>query len=187
MIVFRQKTYSEYDAMRSLYVDLRREEAQWLKVDVINESSLPAILKGNNVVIERFVISPRVLGKDKYRMYLRIGSKAKLPDEVRLPSHEIEKRLGELRLNFSGGYGGGGGGNSNDGKKKGGGGGNFMQTNLTPYVDFSVRVKEYLGDAIKYDKKDRSLVLEFNSIRDAIKALNILPFGINYKLYLLDS
>lgn len=186
MIVFRQKTYSEYDAMRSLYVDLRREEAQWLKVDVINESALPAILRGNNVVIERFVISPRILGKDKYRMYLRIGAKAKLPDEVRLPSHEIEKRLGELRLNFSGGYGGGGN-NGDGGKKIKGGGTNFMQTNLTPYVDFSVRVKEYLGDAIKYDKKDRSLVLEFGSIRDAIKALNILPFGINYKLYLLDS
>jgi hypothetical protein len=29
--------------------------------------------------------------------------------------------------------------------------------------------------------------LEFRSIENAVRALDILPFGINYKLYLLDS
>jgi hypothetical protein len=44
-----------------------------------------------------------------------------------------------------------------------------------------------IGEAILYDIKSRSLVLEFGSIENAVRALDILPFGINYKLYLLDS
>ena len=43
-----------------------------------------------------------------------------------------------------------------------------------------------IGDVITYDKKSRVAVLEFDSIEKAIKSLNILPFGLNYKLYLLD-
>jgi DNA polymerase III gamma/tau subunit len=54
-------------------------------------------------------------------------------------------------------------------------------------MDLTVKVQELLGDAIVYDKKSRTLVLEFDSIRDAIQALNILPFGLNYKIYLLDA
>ena len=42
------------------------------------------------------------------------------------------------------------------------------------------------GDTIDYDKKSRSIVLEFDTAQDAINALNILPFGLNYKVYLLD-
>ena len=45
---------------------------------------------------------------------------------------------------------------------------------------------ELKGETLKYDKKERSLVLEFPDIRAAVEALNILPFGINYKIYLLD-
>ena len=49
-----------------------------------------------------------------------------------------------------------------------------------------IEVKELLGDAVNYDKKSRSLVLEFRTIQDAIRAINILPFGVNYKIFLLD-
>jgi type II secretory pathway pseudopilin PulG len=47
-------------------------------------------------------------------------------------------------------------------------------------------VKVSLGEAVFYDKKSRIAVLEFKSIEDAIRSLNILPLGLNYKLYLLD-
>ena len=42
------------------------------------------------------------------------------------------------------------------------------------------------GETLEYDKKERSIVLEFDSIPDAVAALNILPFGLNYNIYLLD-
>ena len=29
--------------------------------------------------------------------------------------------------------------------------------------------------------------MDFDEIYDAIKALNILPFGLNYNIYLLDA
>lgn len=57
----------------------------------------------------------------------------------------------------------------------------------TPYFSLERDVQEILGEALEYNKRDRSLVLEFQSIPDAIRALNILPFGLNYKLYLLDA
>ena len=82
MIKFRQKEFTEYDAMRSLYVKLMRYSDR-NKFGVIDTSALIPVLRGNNVVIERFVISTSMFGKDKYRMYLKIGAKAKLPDEVR--------------------------------------------------------------------------------------------------------
>ena len=46
--------------------------------------------------------------------------------------------------------------------------------------------EQLLGEAINYDKKSRSLVLEFKTMEDAIRAINILPFGVNYKIFLLD-
>ena len=55
-----------------------------------------------------------------------------------------------------------------------------------PSINFTYEVRELLGEAIKYDKKERSLVLEFKTIGDAIAALNILPFGLNYNIYLLS-
>ena len=53
-------------------------------------------------------------------------------------------------------------------------------------------IRSLIGEAIKYDKRDRSLVLEFdgpkeNAIRNLKEALNILPFGLNYNIYLLNS
>ena len=100
MIQFRQKTFSEYDAMRALYVELlkRGDKNKW---KVIDKNSLIHVLRGNNVVIERFVISTSFAHRDRYRLYLKIGAKAKLPDEVRLPERVYDKRLGNASINFN--------------------------------------------------------------------------------------
>ena len=175
MITFRQKFFSEYDAMRSLYVELMKYSDK-RKFGIIDSTQLLPILKGNNVVIERFVISTAFGHKDRYRMYLKIGAKAKLPDEVRLPGHVYDKRLFGIRVKM---------GRKLFSKSNGGGGEGLNVSSEFPF-DVTVPVKELLGDALKYDKAGRSLVLEFNTIQDAIHAINILPFGINYKIYLLD-
>ena len=194
MIKFRQKDFSEYDAMRTLYIELMKKSDR-NKFSVIDTSALIPILKGNNIVIERFVISTSFLGKDKYRMYLRVGAKAKLPDEVRLPGTVYDKGLLNLRVTFKG---------SAKGPQpktfsvleqrifkvknnNGGGGGDPIFTEISPNIDLSIERTRLLGEALKYDKKSRLLVMEFNTIYDAIQALNILPFGLNYKIYLLDS
>lgn len=205
MIKFRQKNFSEYDAMRSLYVELMKYSDKY-KFRIIDTSALIPILKGNNVVIERFVISTSLFGKDKYRMYLKVGAKAKMPDEVRLPERVYDKKLANARLNFNGGLFGKDNNNGGGDKKKethhsdttlgetriklfGGGGNNRhgISAEISPNVDISYQVSELIGEAIKYDKPGRSLVLEFSSIRDAIYALNILPFGLNYQIYLLNA
>lgn len=236
MIKFRQKEFTEYDAMRSLYVKLMRYSDR-TKFGVIDTSALIPVLRGNNVVIERFVISTSMFGKDKYRMYLKIGAKAKLPDEVRLPGKTYDKRLGNMQLNVSHSIfapkdsdpnwvskekknddtnlgdttkpendnpGGGRGGRREQGifsefpgsileqrefKSKGGGDKQYpyISGSFSPSFDLSYEVSELLGEAVKYDKKSRTLVLEFKSIEDAINALNILPFGLGYKIYLLNA
>ncbi len=201
MIEFRQKIFSEYDAMRSLYVELMKYSDK-NKFGIIDQSSLIPILKGNNVVIERFVISTRPFTrKQKYRMYLKIGARAKMPDDVKLPNKVYDERLLGMQLNLSGSFFG-------DPREKKQSdttenayvkdGVSFKQkvfgnnpppnvtANISPYINITKEVEEILGEAVEYDKKSRSLVLEFNSIQDAIKALNILPFGINYKIYLLS-
>lgn len=179
MIRFRQKSFSEYDAMRSLYVELLRQSDN-RKFKVIDTSTLIPILKGNNVVIEKFVISTSLFGSDKYRMYLKIGAKAKLPDEVRLPGRVYDKRLLDVNFKLSSNIKS----SSATGKKSP----NSVSSDLGfPGIGITQQVTELLGDAVKYDKKDRSLVLEFKNISDAIRALNILPFGINYQIYLLEQ
>jgi len=227
MIKFRQKIFSEYDAMRSLYVEImKRTKGDKKKFPVITTSELPAILRGNNVVVERFVISTSFFNKDKYRMYIKIGAKAKLPDEVRLPGAYYEKRIANTKLNLNPAImypkpfddrqqsqpngNGNGNGNQNNPRRQGqrqkeqsdvgpllGGlvqkefGKDkifpYLSANVDPYVDLSYTVHKLLGEAIKYDKKARTLVLEFDSISDAIDALNVLPFGINYNIYLLNA
>lgn len=236
MITFKQKQFSEYDAMRQLYVALDREGLIRNRViGVIDQSALIPILKGNNIVIEKFTQATRVFGKDRYRMYLKVGAKAKMPDDVRLPQYTSDKSLGNLRLDLNYGIyanGGDGGGNNQQGdqnkqnqnqqgssstinpgpkdkdkkKKDKDSPKNYSDTTVdikfrqkqfaTPVVGVSFRpsvdflkyqIHTLLGDALKYDKKERSLVLEFSSIRDAISALNILPFGLGYKIYLLNS
>lgn len=177
MITFRQKNFSEYDAMRSLYVELMKYSDKRM-FSIIDSAQLLPILKGNNVVIERFVISTSFGHHDKYRMYIKIGAKAKLPDEVRLPSHVYDKRLINIGIKF---------GRKIFSKKPGNGdGGDGLSVGANLPIDISIPVKELLGEALKYDKPGRSLVLEFNTIQDAIRAINILPFGINYKIYLLE-
>lgn len=195
MIKFEQKQYTEYDAMRALYVELMRYSDK-NKFEVIDRSALIPVLRGNNVVIERFVISTSLFGKDKYRMYLKIGAKAKLPDEVRLAGQRVyDKNLLNFSIELKGGvkpkmFGKkGGGGNNNNNQNQGGGFGQISTGIKSDYQFFTIKqeVRELLGEALKYDKKDRSLVLEFNDIPSAIRALNILPFGLDYKIKLLND
>lgn len=196
MIKFVQKQYSEADAMRALYVELMRYSDR-NKFEVINSSALIPVLKGNNVVIERFVIYKPVFGRDRYRMYLKIGAKAKLPDEVRLAGQRVyDERLLDLSLSIQGKLKGPKffSKNKKNNNNNNNGGGGFIDGDIStkissPYNMLSINreVKELLGEAILYDKKSRSLVLEFKDIRSAIQALNILPFGLNYKIYLLDA
>lgn len=219
MIKFREKSFSEYDAMRSLYVEIMKlTKGDKQKFPIIDKSSLIPILRGNNIVIERFVISSSFFGRDKYRMYLKIGARAKMPDEVRLPGKYYDERLGKLSFEMSNGIfannKGGQDNNNNGGKKdqnnnnggrnqkdrgfsdvprqglfsKGGGIPPYISTKFGgPELSITKEVHKLLGDAVKYDKPGRSLVLEFDTIQDAIAALNILPFGLNYKIYLLGD
>lgn len=233
MIIFKQKQFSEYDAMRQLYVALEKIGAIHNRtIGVIDTSALIPILKGNNIVIEKFTQAPRIFGKDRYRMYLKIGARAKMPDEVRLPQYSRGKSLGNLQLELNYGFfpDNNGGGNKKDKEKKqeqqpslnstsgpndrkkkedrkeqknasettpsvifrqkefGNGPKPVASVSFRPNVDFlRYEIHSLLGDALKYDKRDRSLVLEFSTIEDAIRALNILPFGLGYKLYLLNA
>jgi hypothetical protein len=193
MIKFKQKTYSkESDAMRALYVALQRERK---RVEVIDSSSLIAVLKGNNIVIERFVLFTPTFGKDRFRMYLKIGAKAKMPDNVKLAESYLKSdQLFETQLKLEGGlerrklFSKNKNKNNNNNNQNQQGPGNFAKAG----IDFGklgvYKTKENrIGEAILYDIKSRSLVLEFGSIENAVRALDILPFGINYKLYLLDS
>lgn len=203
MIIFKQKAFSEFDAMRSLYIELVKNSKP-NRFQMIKLNSLLPILKGNNVVIERFVISTGLFKRDTYRMYLKIGAKAKMPDEVRLPSRVYDETLFNATLNvgFDGapiqknnseietktlfkeklfGKNKKKNNNNGDGGNKGG-----LKSNLNFPVNVSYEVKKLLGEAVNYDKKSRSLVLEFETIQDAINAINILPFGMNYRIYLLD-
>ncbi len=215
MVRFRQKAFTEYDAMRELYVTLQRE-CPWMRIETCNSSALIPILRGNNIVIERFVISDYFFGKSKYRMYIKIGAKAKMPDEVRLSTQNVEKHaFGSLKIGFnpkyrlenkqySSKYEIKQFGTHKDNKKdrskpknNDNPNSNFIYTKELKfqdptstygkdYIDISYEVEELLGEALEYNKKDRSLVLEFKDMRSATRALNILPFGINYKIYLLD-
>lgn len=224
MIEFREKIFTEFDAMRKLYVELSRDFNWKNKVKVIGPETLLPILRGNNIVIERFVISTSFLHPDKYRMYLKIGAKAKMPEKVRLPGFKTTERFGRFSFNYNGkafsdfcegtysydeskngillqkdfADNGGSGNNSNNGGKNnsnnnnGGNnkkdeGGSYGSGQFKPSdVEISRDVTKLLGEVIKYDRKNRSLVLEFESIEYAIKSLDVLPFGINYNLYLLE-
>lgn len=195
MIVFKQKIYSEYEAMRSLYVELMRDGGKRGKWEVISKSQLPAVLKGNNVVVEKFVISTSLLGRDKYRMYLKIGAKAKLPDEVRFQGYYNDRKLGGLSLKVSGGVPFKNQQNNfsdtkeksfGNNKNNNGGGGKLLSTEYNNRFDIETEVHNMIAEAIKYDKRSRELILEFDTIPDAIRALNILPFGTNYNIKLLE-
>lgn len=195
MIEFRQKVFSEYDAMKSLYNELMRKDSPWrYKIKVIDTSSLLPVLRGNNVVIERFVISTQAFKRDKFRMYLKIGAKAKMPDGVRLPGYTKNKKLWDTSLRLNGNTRFFQRNNSeiefrekDFGKGGDNGGGGDIQAGLD-FGRISVERETTIprGVTLEYDKKERSIVLEFDSIQDAIKALDVLPFGLNYNMYLLD-
>lgn len=217
MINFKQKEFAEFDQMRYLYTKLmKRTNYDRRKFPIIDASALVPILKGNNIVIERFVLSSSNFGKDKYRMYLKIGAKAKMPDDVRLPSYYHTETLGKMSLNmknnvaswgnpkeeafseteespelriklFGGGHGKRGGkGGGGDKSGGGGGGGGYISSNFSPSYNITREVQSLLGEVVLYDKKSRTLVLEFETVEQAIDALDILPFGINYTIYLLN-
>lgn len=208
MIKFKEKNFSEYDAMRSLYVELMKAaRGDKNKYTIIDSSALIPVLKGNNVVIERFVISTSFGHNDRYRMYLKVGAKAKMPDEVRLPSMRRRERIADFDLEFNGSgweddttnrdarqdyrhqERGWSDTSDNERVKLFSGDDKYhpdIKAKVSPKLDMSYEVDDILGDAIKYDKKDRSLVLEFKTIQDAVHALEVLPFGIDYKVYLLN-
>ena len=207
MIKFRQKEFSEADAMRPFFVKLQREirERRAPFVQVISKNEMLPILSGNNVIIEKFVLSDKLIGKDTFKMYLRFGSKVKLPEIMKLSEFEYKNKslLGGSRIDIdlssgsnNGNNGGGNNNSNNQQKKKNKGNNKFPQQKqyslFNPKLNglsftLSRDVKESLGEVILYDKKSRIAVLEFKNISDAIKALNILPLGLNYKLYLLDA
>lgn len=189
MIEFRQKEFSEYDAMRSLYKELMGKDSPWRnRINVIDSSSLLPVLRGNNVVIERFVISTMWGRKDRFRMYLKVGAKAKMPERFRLPGRDTRRKLwgGQLNINagqfpkdktFSIGF-----------RQKEFGGGPRPLVDIAGSTSYAIELDKTVpvGETLEYNKESRSIVLEFTTIQDAIRALDILPFGINYKLYLLD-
>lgn len=211
MIKFKQKEFSEADAMRPFYVKLQRDmrERKCPFVQVIGKSEMLPILSGNNVIIEKFVLVDKILGKDRFRMYLRFGSKVKLPDVFKLSEFEYRDKplFGASKLNVNldlGSGNGGGGNNNNNGNNKKNKNKNNQQKKfsegslgqkefgfLSPKLEglsfaISRTVKNSLGEVTFYDKKNRIATIEFSNIQDAIKSLNILPLGLNYKLYLLD-
>ena len=197
MIQFRQKQFTEYDAMKTLYEQILRRTGgdRNKKFKIISQSALIPILKGNNVVVEKFTISTSMFGKDRYRMYIKIGAKAKLPDEVRLPSlKEYDDKLGKISLRLGGGifkktFSGTGEilYQREFGKNNGGGEKPAISTEGNHDIYLNMKRQEILGDAVEYSKTQRSLVLEFTTVDDAINALNYLPFGLNYQIYLLDA
>ena len=192
MIKFRQKEFSEADAMRPFFVKLQREirERHCPEVKVIGKSELLPILSGNNVVIEKFVLSDKMFGKDTFKMYLRFGSKVKLPDILKLSDfrYETQSLLGGSRIDINIGENNNNNGNNNNNNKKK----KKKFSIITPKLgslSFALNrdKKVSLGEVILYDKKSRIAVIEFPSIENAIRSLNILPLGLNYKLYLLDT
>jgi hypothetical protein len=206
MITFRQKEFTEYDAMKAFHNELCRLTDR-NRFPICTKSEMIPILKGNNIIIEKFVIASPFFGRDVYRMYIRVGLKAKMPEAIKLTDKQYDKRLGDFQLNFKSG-------NLFDDPKK-----NFEEertmsdlaqkifgnnNNKNKYpswkpqlssefhadrnaMSISYLAKETLGEAIVNDKKTRTVVLEFKSIHDAIRVLNILPFGLNYRIYLLDA
>lgn len=217
MIEFRQKEFTEHDAMRLLYTELKRDGWWRDRIKVVNRNSVIPVLRGNNILIERFVISTSLFGRDKYRLYIKIGAQAKLPDEVRLPEVIRQRRLLNAKVELK--TGGGNifqtnfsetmedvllreklfGNNKKDKKKDNNNNNNNNNPSMNTYLndntggyDIMFEIRSLIGKAIKYDKKDRSLVLEFDgpkedAIRNLKDALNILPFGLEYNIYLLDA
>lgn len=191
MIKFQERSYSEYDAMRELYNELNKNNyGENKKFEIISKSYLPGILKGNSVVVEKFTSTTKVFGRDRYRMYIRVGAKAKMPDEVRMPKTYYDESIGGLSLSLAGDVGvqptyvGEEQRNNSEIEQKEFNNKKNGKAGLK--VSLKATVSKLLGDAIVYNKKERLLVLELDTVYDAAKALTVLPFGLGYKIYLLD-
>lgn len=206
MITFKRKEFSEYENMRVLYNEIQRNFYLKNKIRMIDPSALPSILRGNNVVIEKFSIITSLFNKDRYVMYLKMGAKVKLPDKIRLDGDNVKENIGNMSIKFKSGipkFNNGSSekkfsdtygtriffepGGKDNGKKKKKGDGGFINAEFTPYENLSYDYTRLVGRVVKYNKIERSLVLEFDSKMDALKALDILPFGLDYNLYLLNS
>lgn len=185
MIIFREKKFTEYDAMISLYKSLKSKDA---KFEVIKDSALPAVLRGNNIVIEKFVISPRTFGRDQYRTYIRLGSKLKLPTTgIRFPKYYENKRIGGLGLLVSRGGAEGSVARVIEDKSSGKKTTEYSKPdNNSSQYSLELSSSKSAANVLTYDKNSGSLVLESPSIDDAVRALNILPFGIGYKVFILQ-
>lgn len=201
MIRFLQKGFSEADAMRSLWRELQRRsngDPRRLPKIIESQTSLIPILRGNNVVIEKFVIS-KSLGQENFRLYLRVGAKCKLPENFLLPSRKEERTaFGNLRFAKIGG--GNKDNNSQPQQKNNSEIGTFTRFVQKEFgnnkgdnngggngIDLSIRYErqERKGHVVRYDKSQRQVVLEFDTIQNAIDCLDILPFGLDYNLYIL--
>lgn len=193
MIQFRQKDFSEHDAMNFFYAKIMEMGGDRSKWKIIDRSALIPILKGNNIVIEKFNIVSNLFKDDRFRMYLRIGAKAKLPETVRLPKGPgYDRDLGNIRISITNGGIKSSGvsqqDNGNGNQKKDKGGADNFRANWSPDVGLKYHVDgDLMGKTVKYDKSERTLVLEFDRLHNAIRALNYLPFGFGYDIYLLDS
>ena len=206
MITFKRKEFSEYENMRVLYNEIQRNFYLKNKIRMIDPSALPSILRGNNVVIEKFSIITSLFNKDRYVMYLKMGAKVKLPDKIRLDGDNVKENIGNMSIKFKSGipkFNSGSSekkfsdtyetriffesGGKDNGKKKKKGDGGLINAEFTPYENLSYDYTRLIGRVVKYNKIERSLVLEFDSKMDALKALDILPFGLDYNLYLLNS
>ena len=191
MIKFRQKEFSEADAMRPFYVKLQEymRDRSCPLVQVIGKNEMLPILSGNNVIIEKFVLAGKFFGKDRFKMYLRFGSKVKLPNVFKLSNFKYETRslLGDAKLNIGIQNNNNQNNNNQQNQKKKKKKFSIFNSNING-LSFALNrdVKVSLGDVVFYDKLDRLAVLEFDNIDSAIRSLNILPLGLNYKLYLLD-
>ena len=192
MITFKEKTYAEHEATRILFNEIRRDQRMREEVKIIDRSQLIPVLKGNNVVIEKFVISTSMLGRDRYRMYLKLGAKIRLPESIRLNGYYRQNKLGGVSFgiknnicNGDGNSGDGGNCNKNNKDRHKKNKRFSFSSGLNYKADILVDSHHLVGEVVKYNKESRELILEYTSPQDAVRSLWELPFGFDYRVYLL--
>ncbi len=62
-----------------------------------------------------------------------------------------------------------------------------MSFEFTPFIPNEYESQELMADVILFNKKSRTLVLEAKTVDAIIDSLNLLPFGLNYNILLLDA
>lgn len=103
MLSFKQKEYSEYPSTRLLYSEIQKRHIRG--IDFITRSEMIPILRGNNIIIEKFTISTSLFGKDHFRAYFKMGAKVSMPNDVYIPNSPYSERrtLGKLEMNMQAG------------------------------------------------------------------------------------